>query len=762
MRLWKNRPLFAMACAFMGAALTGFFLIPSAKGILFCICLATAILCLILGCLRPRRGCSPRLRFGGLLCLVAAVALLQSSLTIDLRESRVAAFEGQSVTVEASVTDRRSSGGNMSTFTLAVTSVNGEAADYNALLTCYYVSDLQPGYEITLTAEAVSLTEAAGDVYEEFTLMGDGIFGGLVSLSEENCTVRSEAPSSLLARISQHRHELSLSWERLFGDEAAGLPSALLLGERDRLPAEVRRDFARVGVSHLLAISGLHMTLLFGLLAFFLKLCGLKPKVRAVILMLLSAAYLFYLGFPPSATRAVVMLGMTYLSCLCFAGADPLTSLGVAGMGILLISPVSVADAGFWMSFSATFGLLTVSPRLISWKAEGWRRVLKPTSGLLAGVAAVTFSLWVTAPVMGEMSLLSAPMTLLLTPLTALLLLLTPLSALTAATPIGPWLVSAVRAVSALMTEICEYCAEPSWVVVSLRHPAVPCLAAAMILLILLALGLTLPRKSLILVPMAAGWLAIGLTLGLRGAVTAGELQVSYLIPSTTSEMVVMTRGQEAVICELSNGSRRSFLTAAEEAARRGATELSAVILTDYHSATSGALLQLCRRETVRALWMPRPTCEEDYYLMLACLEAASRTDTPVTLYDHGQDLTLFGTAELTVERTEIKRSVRPVLLITLKTPSETAVICGRSILESDLALPALLAMAESDRVILSSQGPVPKEAMYCTISPDADALYLANETVAAYLAPSHYPEDGVPIVIGQGRFKMTLREDRP
>ena len=220
-----------------------------------------------------------------------------------------------------------------------------------------------------------------------------------------------------------------------------------------------------------------------------------------------------------------------------------------------------------------------------------------------------------------------------------------------------------------------------------------------------------------------------------------------------------MTRGHEAVICELSNGSRRSFLIAAEEAVRRGATELSTVILTDYHTSTSGSLLQLCRRETVRALWLPKPTNEDDYFLMLACLEVASLTNTPVSIYHHGQDLTLFGAAEVTVERTEIKRSARPILIITLETPTEKTVICGRSFLESDLAIPAFMTIAESNRVIFSNQGPVLKQAINCALSHEIEEIYLANKTVAAYLDPNHYPGEGVMVVIGQGRFDMALKE---
>ena len=61
------------------------------------------------------------------------------------------------------------------------------------------------------------------------------------------------------------------------GDESRGLPSALLLGDKTYLSDSTRRDFSRAGVSHLLAISGLHVTLIFGMLAVFLRLIGVTP-----------------------------------------------------------------------------------------------------------------------------------------------------------------------------------------------------------------------------------------------------------------------------------------------------------------------------------------------------------------------------------------------------------------------------------------------------------------------------------------------------
>ena len=771
MKLWKNRPLFAVTCIFMGAALTGFFLAGRFKLLLCGVLLLAALLGTGIHMIQKHRGRRVRIQRAVLaVCflLVSSIALFQSFWSIDRNQASADAYVGGDCTVMATVKECRGHGGQMSTYALDIHWINGKVIRYNGLLTCYYVAGLQPGDTILLDPEIISLSEACGDIYEEYLLMGDGIFMGLVSMQESDCTMLSHEPATITSSLSRHRIMLSEKMEQTFGDEAFGLPSALLLGERGHLGDDTQRDFSRAGVSHLLAISGLHMTMLFGLLAWILQLFHIPPRMRAVILGIGALAYLIYLGFPPSATRAVIMLGMTYLSTLCFATADPLTSLGLAGAGILFFSPISVADIGFWMSFSATLGLLTfLSADKKSASSQGHSRRIsghlgrsigKLGRGLLAGFAAVTFSLWVVAPVMGEFSILSPVTTLLLTPLVGILLILVPLTMLTLSTPLGEPLLWLVQRICGIITHMCQVWGKPSWVVVSLRHGAVPFLAVAMILATLLLLGLSLRKKGRVLIPMVAGWLIIGVILGVHGFKHRDEVKVSYLVPSTAAEMMVMTRGREAVILEISNGSHRSFLTAAQEATKQGATEISALVLTDYHSRTSGSLLMLLRRETVRVLWMPRPTCEDDYYLMLSCLEMAEKTETPVVIYEHGQELLLFGDMRLTVTRDMLERSVQPVLLMILKTPAEQLTFCGRSIFESRLALPAMVAMEESDTVIFSNKGPVMKAPMGCIFGLETDAVYFADRKVAGQLLPECYPREGTLITVGQGRFSIPLK----
>ena len=179
------------------------------------------------------------------------------------------------------------------------------------------------------------------------------------------------------------------------------------------------------------------------------------------------------------------------------------------------------------------------------------------------------------------------------------------------------------------------------------------------------------------------------------------------------------------------------------------------MILTDYHTRTSGSLHQLLQRETVRALWLPRPQNTEDYDLMMSCLAVAERFNTPAFIYDDSADLTLFGNATLSVQRSMIERSRMPVLLLRLQTPAETVALCGRSILESDLSLPALVAIAESDTVIFSNYGPKLKQPISCVFGPNVKAIYFANAHMAAYLSPHAYPEDDVTMIIGQGRITL-------
>ncbi len=793
MRVWHNRPLLTVCTALMGGAALGFALSEKAKLVAILLMLAVSAACTVIAVLGARgsggvgglRGWlffPLRAKVAAVAAAVAAVALLQSLLVFQTgpRVALVSTLYGQEVTAVGVIADCRGSGGYSTSYTLKLTSLNGTSIHGNALLTCRYVSDLTPGQEVSLTVTAQTLREAAGEGYSATALIGDGYCLGLLSESEEGVTVTAEETLDLLVRSGGLRRGLSARLALLTGEAGGGIPSALLLGDKQYLRPEIKRDFARAGVSHLLAISGLHMTLLFGMIEGLLRLIRVPRKGRAVLLMALSAGYLLLLGFPPSATRAVIMLGTTYAAHLFSARTDALTSLGLAGSGILLLAPHTVADAGFWMSFLATFGLLTVMPLIngalaLSKTAKGSlgarfvraaaRWLLKAVTGLAVGVVAMSFTLIPVAAVIGEMGILSPLTTLILTPFCALLLVGSPVALLTGGTGIGATVGGLVGQLSEVMADLASCFGAPSYAVVSLRHPAILPIAVCVTVATAVLLALSLPprRRGAVLLPLLAGWLAIGAVLGGHALLTRNQLDVTYLQPSSRDDMLVMVAGNRGMICDLSDGSRTAMSAAVREMKARGGTEVAVLMLTHYHSRSVGTLYETLRREKVRELWLPSPADGEEYYLLLACLETAEGCGVPVTVYHTGQALRVFGGSTLTLETTALKRSARPVLLLSIAASAGSAsgerlVLCGSAVFESDLADTAAEWVSGAAYVIFGNHGPLCKAPYGGGLSLDsAKALILSGEGDTAYYLDTDAIPEGLPLHMGQKRLTLSI-----
>ncbi len=779
MNIFRHRPLFLGCSVCMGAIAIGYALPRLMAGWSMLLFLLGAVIALACG--MRFMATRPRALTLAICLLLSAASLLRTYTTLDGGRpiTPLADLEPSTARVTGVITDRRGSGDYITSYAIAVDSVNGIQTDGLALLTCHYVSDLQPGYSVEMDVTVISLEAAAGDGYDASALVGDGYCAGLLSESEETVHIRHMDVESPAVWIGRWRRTLAarlneLTAPRVLSDgvlEAHGLPSALLLGDKTALSPTIRRDFARTGVSHILAISGLHMTLLFGLLAGLLQLLRIPKRWRAMLLLVGAIGYLILLGFPPSATRAVIMLGITYLAHLLSARADPLTSLGVAGALILLVTPYAVADAGFWMSYLATFGLLTLMPPINEWirgrhASRPLAILLKGLAGLAVGVVAMTFTLFITASVIGELGILSPIATLLLTPLTAVVLIVSLLALPLSGTAAGPFLAEILRRTCTLMGHLAAWMAKPSWAVISLRHPAILPIAAAMTagLLILLAVRLPARRRWMVGLPILAGWLAVGGVLGAHTVNRSGTVTATYLQPSSVSDALVLVEGHEGVICDLSNGSLTAMNTAVREAEQNGATEIAVLMLTHYHTRTVGTLADLLARETVRAVWAPRPTTAEDYYLLLAYVEKAADAGVELVLYDTGDALRVFGDGILTLEQTRIERSTQPVLLLSLDTAPDIAgsgrlIYVGSAIFESDLSSRAGALIADADAVIFGNHGPLVKAPFGADLSfrPHAQIILSEKGDVAAYLDPQKLPANP-DLWLGQRRMVLKIQ----
>ena len=147
------------------------------------------------------------------------------------------------------------------------------------------------------------------------------------------------------------------------GDELAVL-SALTIGDKTELSDSVRESYSVAGASHILALSGLHIGLLYTLLFFILKPIARRGNIgrviRSVLLLILLWAFAFFTGLSPSVVRSVSMFSI--LAMADMVGRQPLSlnTLAAAAWLMLFCNPAWLFDVGFQLSFLAVASILLI------------------------------------------------------------------------------------------------------------------------------------------------------------------------------------------------------------------------------------------------------------------------------------------------------------------------------------------------------------------------------------------------------------------
>ena len=143
----------------------------------------------------------------------------------------------------------------------------------------------------------------------------------------------------------------------VFTEPEASLVMAMLFAEYGTLPEELVNDFRATGVSHILSISGLHVSLLTGLLVGLLLFLPLGPKTRTVLALVLLWLYIIFIGAPASAVRAAAFwtLALGALRLYLLIGLP--TVFLLAASALVSFKPLYLADVSFQLSVSAVAGI---------------------------------------------------------------------------------------------------------------------------------------------------------------------------------------------------------------------------------------------------------------------------------------------------------------------------------------------------------------------------------------------------------------------
>lgn len=193
--------------------------------------------------------------------------------------------------------------------------------------------------------------------------------------------------------FSQKLRAKALDFYKSFGldaDEYAFV-SALTLGYKANLSDDVQEAFRASGTSHVLAVSGLHVGIIYLIISSLLSFLGTSGKkyiLKQVIIVCCLWAYAFLTGLSVSVIRAAIMLSVFSFGNLLFRKGFSYNNLAVAAFIILMFRPMSLFEVGFQMSFAAVVAILFFKPRIDSFYTPRNKYMAKVWNLLTLSVAA--------------------------------------------------------------------------------------------------------------------------------------------------------------------------------------------------------------------------------------------------------------------------------------------------------------------------------------------------------------------------------------
>lgn len=369
--------------------------------------------------------------------------------------------------------------------------------------------------------------------------------GGSLEARAETPLVRVASPSPLawLERARRRWAEAT----RVLPDREAGILRAIGTGDRAGLDRATSVAFARSGLAHVLAVSGLHLVVVaWGLFravaALAVRSDGVASRVdarRLAACVALPATFVYALatGAGPPILRAALGTAAAFLGLLLRRELDALGALAVAGLAVLALEPGAILDPSLQLSFAAVAGLALGSGRLrdaLPWPRPprgSWRaRLLEPF--VEGGCASLAASL-ATAPILAhhfrQLPLLGLAANVAAVPIGAALTALGAVGALAAALwpPLALPVLYAAWPFARALAALAEWAAAPAWGAIHLARPAVG-LSAAFVLLALAATRLRGWRLGAV-ASLAAACLSLSGPLRAEAARRRGGLEVIFL-----------------------------------------------------------------------------------------------------------------------------------------------------------------------------------------------------------------------------------------
>ncbi|EOS51948.1 hypothetical protein C809_00703 [Lachnospiraceae bacterium MD335] len=204
-------------------------------------------------------------------------------------------------------------------------------------------------------------------------------------LFDAQVTAKGSSYSAYHEGLYQLRRYFEGVYDAVLSEEDAAVLKAMVLGNKAELDPKSKQLFQRSGISHILAISGLHISLIGMMIYGIFQKLNVPRIPSAFFCIVLMTAYGDLIGMSGSAYRAVFMFGMKLLADMLRRTYDMLTALSLAAVLLLLEQPLYLRQSGFLLSFGAVLGIGLFSEMVCPDLDRIRSKVLRKTAAALCG-----------------------------------------------------------------------------------------------------------------------------------------------------------------------------------------------------------------------------------------------------------------------------------------------------------------------------------------------------------------------------------------
>lgn len=286
-----------------------------------------------------------------------AFAAVYMSLYTAVRYEPVISYAGESGSFCGTVIDVRPGPGGKAQYTL-----NGRIDGGRRTKLTVYTDDLDAEYGDTINIDSCKFDVPEGDYFYDprDRLRSEGIYLTVSEVSD--ISLKRNDSHRLRKGLIRFRERMCREFTAEMGDTEGEFLSGIVFGQTSGIDRDTKTALSRCGLAHMLAVSGLHVSIAAFVLMQLLGKLRIKKSIAFVILNLFLITLVLMADSPVSAIRASIMLDMMYAAGLFRRQNDTFTSLSAAVLMICIVQPYTILSSGFWLSVTGTFGIGVAAP----------------------------------------------------------------------------------------------------------------------------------------------------------------------------------------------------------------------------------------------------------------------------------------------------------------------------------------------------------------------------------------------------------------